>query len=574
MLKALPYILKYITMSLPYKFFIFAISFFLWSAAVNAQEKENTEWWKHTSIYQVYPRSFMDSNDDGIGDIAGIISKLDYIKDLGFEAIWFSPFFRSPQQDFGYDVSDYTSIDPDYGREGDLERLIEEVHQRDMKVIFDLVLNHTSVHHPWFQASLDSTSQKSDWYVWKKGKGNKPPNNWKNMIGINGWQYHEGKEQWYYSSFLPFQADLNWRNPEVADAMFNVVRYWLDRGVDGFRLDIFNVILEDASFSDNPGGINPFPRPENPAGGFQNLKYNYNHPENFEIARELRKVMDEYDNRFLIGEVMGDHENLKGYLGDGHGLHSIFLFDFIYYDFKAKFFREKITEYENNYPEPRVPVYVYSNHDVRRSIGRVDEDPEKAKLTALVQLTARGIAVVYQGEEFGSSDTRIHKREALDPLTDYIRLPQFVLDRLPFLINRDECRTPVQWSAGKNAGFSKSDSTWLPVNPKYKEVNAAKALDDSTSLLHTYRKLLKLRSENEILKFGTAKIIDEKEIPRDVYCLEREYNGQKLWVVINFGKKTRTIENPNRLQMIKYNHRAQLTGNNILLPPLSGIVLE
>ena len=559
---------------LPLHLFTHILLMFLAVIPGYAQEKEQPEWWKHTSIYQVYPRSFMDTDHDGIGDIAGIISKLDYIRNLGFEAIWFSPFFMSPQQDFGYDISDYMKINPEYGEEGDLERLIEEVHKRDMKVIFDLVLNHTSVEHPWFRESLDSTSQRSDWYVWQKGNGKKAPNNWKNMIGIDAWQYHQEKDQWYYTSFLPFQADLNWRNPEVKEAMFDMVRYWLDRGVDGFRLDIFNVILEDAGFHDNPKGMNPLPRAENPAGGFQDLKNNFNHPENYTIAKELRKVMDEYDDRFLIGEVNGEHEQIKGFLGNGDGLHSMFLFDFMYYDYSAKFFREKIKAYEQQYPEPLVPVYVYSNHDVRRSIGRINGDQEKAKLIALAQLTARGIAVVYQGEEFGSSDTRIHKKEALDPLVNYFKIPQFILDQLPWLVNRDECRTPMQWTAEKNAGFSEADSTWLPVNPDYKTVNAAKALKDTTSLLHTYRKLLGLRSHNGILKYGTAKIVEGKEIPKDVYCLEREYNGKKLWVVINFGKKPRSIENTNQLTKVDYSHKARLEDNKIVLPPGSGIVLE
>ncbi|THD67393.1 DUF3459 domain-containing protein [Robertkochia marina] len=553
---------------------LFAFPVFTGGNPLLAQTNESLPWWKSASIYQVYPRSFMDSDNDGIGDIDGIISKLDYIKNLGFEAIWFSPFFKSPQQDIGYDISDYKKVDPEYGKEGDLERLIDEVHKRDMKVIFDLVLNHTSIEHPWFQESLDSTSQKADWYVWQKGKGKKAPNNWKNIIGIKGWQYAEEKDQWYYTSFLPFQADLNWRNPEVVEAMFNMVRYWLDRGVDGFRLDIFNVILEDAEFRDNPKGLNPLPRPENPAGGFQNLEHNLNHPENYQVAKELRKVLDEYEDRFLIGEVMGEHQKIKGFLSQGKGLHSIFLFDLIYFDFSAKFFKEIIKEFENHYPEPLVPVYVFSNHDVRRSIGRVDNDHEKAKLLALFQLTARGIPVVYQGEEFGSSDLRIHKKEALDPLVDYINLPQFVLDRLPFLINRDECRTPMQWSSDPQGGFTEADTTWLPVNPEYKTVNASRAVYNKNSLLHTYRDLLHLRAENEVLKYGSARILEDSAIPKNVYGLEREYNGQKVWVLINFGKKTQTLENQGELKRVLFAHKGSVNDQNIVLPPFSGIILK
>jgi oligo-1,6-glucosidase/alpha-glucosidase len=543
-----------------------------------AQNSAPDVWWKHASIYQIYPRSFKDSNGDGIGDIQAIIDQLDYIKNMGFDAIWLSPFFASPQKDFGYDVSDYIAVDSVYGKQGDAERLIAETHKRGMKIIFDMVMNHTSDEHQWFKESLDSTSAKVDWYIWKSGKGKKAPNNWKNMTGQPGWQYRSERNQWYWGSFLPFQPDLNWRNQEVRDTMFNTVRYWLNQGVDGFRLDIFNVLLEDSLFRDNPHGLNYFPGPENPAGGFQRLRHNFNLPENYQVAKELRKVIDEFPDRFLIGEVDGEHQAIKGFLGNKQdGLNSIFLFDFIYYDFSAPFFEDKIETYEKYYPAPYVPVYVYSNHDNKRSIGRVDNNLDKAKLLALVQLTARGIAVTYQGEEFGSSDLRIPLKEAKDPIAKLFHFPQFVVDRLPWLINRDECRTPMQWNNSANAGFSTSTAkTWLPVNPEYKTINAQMELNDSNSLINVYKSLLHLRETNKILKYGNQQIIKSNEIDKDVYILQRDYQSKNLWILINFSEKNTSIPN-----FIKANNTILCVGkkcntnkNTIEIPALSGVILN
>ena len=278
---------------------------------------QQQKWWKYTNIYQIYPRSFMDSNNDGVGDIQGVISKLDYIKELGFETIWISPFFESPQRDFGYDISEYCSISKDYGTMQDADQLITEVHKRGMFIVFDLVLNHTSDEHPWFKQSVKKKNGKADWYIWHDGNGKRPPNNWKSLPGSNGWHFNKVRKQWYWASFLSFQPDLNWRNPEVKKAMFDVVRFWLDKGVDGFRLDIFNTIYEDAELKKNPKKWNPFPTDDSPSVGFQELSNSMNHPDNYQLAEELRAIMDEYENpeRFVIGEVFGRHEEIKHYLG-------------------------------------------------------------------------------------------------------------------------------------------------------------------------------------------------------------------------------------------------------------------
>jgi Glycosidases len=264
-------------------------------------------WYHKTTIYQIYPRSFYDSNDDGIGDLKGIIQKLEYIHKLGFETLWISPFFSSPQADFGYDISNYTDIAPEYGTLDDALQLIDEVHERGMKIVFDMVMNHTSIEHPWFKESRSSrTNPKADWYLWRD-----KPNNWKSMLGGSGWHFANERDQYFWSSFLPFQPDLNYRNSEVKQTMLDIVRFWLSKGVDGFRLDIFNVIYKDAEFRDNPFAFQLAPTETNPSGFFQEAKYTLNQPESFEFAKELRNVCDEFGDRLLLGEISGDRETTR-----------------------------------------------------------------------------------------------------------------------------------------------------------------------------------------------------------------------------------------------------------------------
>jgi alpha-glucosidase len=352
-------------------------------------------WWQKTTIYQIYPRSFMDSNHDGVGDLRGIISKLDYVRDLGFETIWLSPFFSSPQGDWGYDVSDYYDVAPEYGDLADVRDLIDEVHHRGMRILFDLVMNHTSIEHAWFRESRTSrTNPKRDWYVWKDGRGKRSPNNWKAIPGGSAWHYDRTTDQWYYASFLPFQPDLNYRNPAVKEAMFDVARHWLDKGVDGFRLDIFHAIYEDAKFRDNPFSLRYVPT-DHSAGFFQRWKYNLHQPETFELAKELRAVADTYSpDRLLLAELFGDDDTLKRYLGDQlDGLNLTFLWKLLDLKVDARFFRKVIHHYEAHYPAPYIPVYVFGNHDQKRVISKVGNDPRVAKLLALFQFTVRGVPV-------------------------------------------------------------------------------------------------------------------------------------------------------------------------------------
>lgn len=288
-------------------------------------------WWRGTTLYQIYPRSFQDSGGDGIGDLPGIIDRLDYLEWLGIETLWLSPVYESPQGDFGYDISDYRAIDPDYGTMGDMDRLIGEVHRRKMKLVMDMVLNHTSEKHPWFiESSASRTNPRRDWYIWRRGKGKegeKPPNNWQSQTTGSGWHRHPDTGEWYWASFLPFQPDLNWRNPAVEAEMMETLRFWLDRGIDGFRLDIIGSVFETDGFPDNPRTWRLFPDQEEAMGFFHTNRHTLNHPDNFSLARRLRKLVEAYaPARFLVGEVFGPPEKVRRYCGEEtpDGLNSVF----------------------------------------------------------------------------------------------------------------------------------------------------------------------------------------------------------------------------------------------------------
>ncbi len=539
-------------------------------------------WWQTTTIYQVYPRSFMDGNDDGIGDLKGIIAKLDYIKDLGFETIWFSPFYRSPHQDHGYDISDYYSVDPDFGTMDDALTLIDEIHRRDMRIVFDMVLNHTSIEHPWFRESRSSRGNpRRNWYLWRDGRGKRPPNNWRSMVGNIGWQYDSVTGQWFYANFLTFQPDLNWNNPEVKREMFNVMRFWFDQGVDGFRLDIFNSIYKDESFRDNPFSFRYIPSEDNnDEAYFQKKIYNFNHPGNFGLAKEVRALADSYrPDRMLLGEVSGSHEVLRKFLGDnGDGLHLVFMFEMIKLKFNAAFFRNILRTCERMYPYPFVPTCVYGNHDVMRYISKVGNDNQKAKCLALFQMTMRGVPVVYNGEEIGMTDADFGFKDAGDPVArQYSFIPRWLADFLGVFINRDRCRTPMQWDGGPNAGFcGEGTKPWLPVTPDYRERNVAAEAGDPDSLLNTYKALLGLRNSRRVFREGELSLVDEGKLPKNVLMYERSLGDERAAVAVNFGRDTREFENVTVCGKMLYRTRkgVETSAGNIILPAASGCVLE
>lgn len=534
--------------------FLFIFGFILWSLFACAQVDEA---WKTTTVYQIYPRSFADSDGDGIGDLQGIIAHLDHIKELGFESIWISPFFSSPQQDFGYDISDYRSIAPEYGDMESCLQLIEAIHARKMKVVFDLVMNHTSDQHEWFkESSADRSNSKADWYVWKDGTGKdgrKPPNNWKATIGGAGWHYHEARKQFYWASFLPFQPDLNYSNPEVRMEMLDVARHWLKLGVDGFRLDIFNSIVEDTSFTDNPFSWRIIPSEESPDGFFQKMKYNVNQEGSFAFATEQRAVVDSFSNpsRFLIGEVFGDVATTKkfcSYKGKD-GLHTIFLFQTLSTPFKAKQWHKMVEEFEQNFPDPFIPTYVFSNHDRRRSITALGNDVRKAKLLALFQFTVRGIPFTYNGEELGIEKPTLPMKTGKDPLAQrYKSIPQFLVNWSGQSLNRDECRTPMLWNDGPNAGFSTAEP-WLPVAYNYKLINASTQKQDSTSLMNFYRQAIQLRNNSPALQEGSLEV-DEELSKATVFAYYRVLGQEKYLVLMNFSRKPKKLNDLNGKLML------------------------
>jgi oligo-1,6-glucosidase/alpha-glucosidase len=537
---------------------------------------EDKQWWQKTTIYQIYPRSFKDSNDDGIGDIRGIISKLDYIKETGFETIWISPFFSSPQQDWGYDVSDYLNIAQEYGSHTDVEDLIQEVHLRGMRVLFDLVLNHTSDQHPWFQESRSSTTNpKRDWYIWRDSRGTRPPNNWRSITGSSGWNYDSKTDQWYYASFLPFQPDLNYRNPEVVNAIFDIARFWLDKGVDGFRLDIFHSLYKDEHFRNNPLSFQLIPK-DFTAGYFQRWQYNLNRPETAQFALDLRKLFDSYTpKRLLLGELYADEKTIKDYLGlENDRLNLVFQWGLKDVQADTSFFKAIINEYEFQYPEPFLPVYVYGNHDSRRLMDKIAENERIGALLALVQFTARGVPVTYYGEEIGMSEINLPAATAKDPIgRRYKFIPEFFLQRLGIYTNRDGCRSPMQWENTDNAGFCTAGTDpWLPVHQNFTNINVASENEKKISLLNVYRDLLSLRKNSKALHSGSLELLNVENI----LAFKRIIDQETLLVLINFDSSEQIFEDIGKLMEVVYqigNYRRSASGK-LIISPSSGLILS
>lgn len=521
----------------------------------------NEPWWKTGVIYQIYPRSFFDSNNDGIGDLLGIISKLDYLKghsnSLGVDAIWLSPFYTSPQKDFGYDVSHYTEIDPCYGSLEDVKTLIEECNKRNLKVILDLVLNHTSEEHPWFQESRrDKVNSKRDWYIWSPARNGKPPNNWQSRFGGSSWTFDAHSGEYYLHSFLPSQPDLNWRNPQVQEAVKNVFKFWLDLGVAGFRLDVFNFYFKDAELRDNPirKGI---------AGKFYSYlnqlhKYDKDQPELFETVRDLRKLVDSYDgNRVMLGEVDSDNNTHAAGLCYGKncdGLHLAFNFDFLFASWNAGHFRKVIQQWEASVPQGAWPTYVLSNHDQKRHFSRFGNCVEKAKVACALLLSLRGTPVLYYGEEIGMRESRIPKSLLKDPPG---------IKYWPFFQGRDGCRTPMQWSSALSAGFSKNVETWLPVDGSFYGVNVELQEETRDSLLNFYKQILALRKREPALQLGSIEFVNIKE--RHTLCYLRTFRSETIFVALNFSDFEQVIPVPKNCTVLLFGEGYNNEENRVCL---------
>jgi alpha-glucosidase len=491
-----------------------------------AVDSEGHQWWQHAVFYEVYPRSFADSNNDGIGDLNGIASKLDYLQALGVDAIWITPCFPSPQVDFGYDVSDYENIDPMYGTLADFDKLEADAQKHNIRIILDFVVNHTSDQHPWFRDSKSSrTSAHRDWYIWRDGKGaGQPPNNWLSTFGGSAWQFDPSTNQYYYHFFYPQQPDLNWRNPAVKDAMFDVTRFWYKRGVAGFRLDAVDTLFEDPNLHDNPvlPGKNAYgdPREEN--------KYNDKLPEVHDVLRGLRKVADE-NNAVLIGETWTSNiEELNRYYGSGNDelqMPMDFLFTKVDKLSPAEF-REQIAAINS---ASGWPTFVISNHDIVRSYDRYGDgvhNDQIAKLMAGLYLTLRGTPIIYYGEELGMKTTPpTRKDEVKDPIGRR---------GWPKEKGRDGERTPMQWDDSANAGFSKAPP-WLPVPSTYRTHNAADESKDPSSVLGFYKNVLRLRHTSRALLDGDYIPLNEND--QNVLSYLRVYKDEVVLVALNMSAR-------------------------------------
>ncbi len=485
-------------------------------------------WWKNGVVYQIYPRSFQDSNDDGIGDLQGIIQRLDYLKDLGIDAIWISPIFASPMVDFGYDVADYTAIHPMFGDMETFDRLLDEAHTRELKVILDYVPNHSSDQHAWFKESRSSRDNpKRDWYIWKNAKPDgSPPNNWESIFGGPAWTWDEATGQYYLHSFLKEQPDLNWRNPELVAAMENVLRFWLDKGVDGFRMDAVMCSVKHADFPDNPPVADDSPL--KPFGFNLEPKYSQSQPELHNILHSWRKLFDSYPgDRVMIGETwVFDMDVLASYYGknlDEFHLPYNFMATMLPWDANA--LRDLIQRYYAAIPAGGTPNFVFGNHDVHRPATR--HGYRNHRSIGLLLLTLWGVPTMYYGDELGMEDGEIPVEFIQDP---------WGKDDPDLNLGRDPERTPMQWDDSANAGFTAGGVTpWLPVASNYKTLNAAAQIRDERSTLNFYRKLLQLRKTSPALHGGSFEFVDG--LPDDIIAYLRENGDEKLLCLVNFSNQ-------------------------------------
>ena len=489
-------------------------------------------WWQSGIVYQVYPRSFQDTNRDGIGDLKGVAARLDHLVELGVDAVWISPIFPSPMADFGYDLSNYTDIDPMFGTLADFDALVAAAHSRGLKVILDFVPNHTSDQHPWFVESRSSrTNAKRDWYIWRDGKpdGN-VPNNWISEFGGSAWTFDQTTQQYYYHAFLKEQPDLNWRNPDVRTSMLAMLRFWLDRGVDGFRVDAVHHLIEAEHLKDNPP--NPDWREgQSPARKLARV-YSLDQEETHHAIAEMRALADTYENRVLIGEASLPIEQLMAYYGiEQPGFHLPFNFHLIKSPWDPQAIAALIEQYEGALAggAERWPNWVLGNHDRSRVASRIG--PAQARVAAMLLLTLRGTPTIYQGEEIGMADVPIPTQCVRDPWEKNV----------PGLgLGRDPERTPMQWDAGDNAGFTDGDP-WLPLAGDYREINVEAQRADARSMLSLYRALIALRRREPALSVG---VHVKAEAIGSVLTYRRFHAGRWITVALNFADEPQMFTKP------------------------------
>ena len=480
-------------------------------------------WWKKAVIYQIYPRSFQDSDGDGIGDLGGIIQRLKYLTWLGVDAVWISPIYPSPMRDFGYDVTNYTEIDPRFGSLKTFTDLLKQAHMLGLRIILDVVPNHTSDEHPWFIASRQSRRNPyRDWYIWRNPKPNgDPPNNWRGVTGGSAWSFDQATGQYYLHSFLPFEPDLNWRNPKVRSALLDTFRFWLELGVDGLRIDMVDFLIKDARLRDEP----------NPNYTFATAQYHLNRPEIVNVIRDIRRISDVYSDKVIIGEINPDLSTtqIAAYYGDGDLLHQSFNFGLLKLPFKAAALRRYIRAYEQALPCGAWPNYTLGNHDTPRLASRLS--PEEARLAALLLLTLRGAPYLYYGDELGLKNVPISFEQAQDPWE--AREPG---------CGRDPNRTPLPGDNTPEAGFT-TGKAWLPVGQENAQRPVISQQGDPDSLLMLYHNLLAIRKRSLALQSGGFKLLGESQ---DVLMYERILADNRMLVVLNFSEIPQQVKLPNQ----------------------------
>ena len=533
-------------------------------------------WWQKGIIYQIYPRSYQDSNGNGIGDLNGIRQRLDYIKSLNVHAIWLSPIYPSPMFDFGYDVADYCNIHPMFGTMADFDSLLEKIHDMGMKLILDLVPNHSSSEHPWFIESRQSRDNpKRDWYIWRDpAPDGGPPNNWLSIFGGPAWTYDDATGQYYLHQFVTQQPELNYRNPEVLAAMLDVMRFWLDKEVDGFRIDVIWLMLKDDEFRDEPenpdwDGVNPFNR-------IQHIR-TMNLPGVHDIIRKMRSVLDEYNQRMMVGEVYLPNLDLVKYYGnprpDGKldECHLPFNFQLIQMEWNAEIVRMAVAAYESALPANGWPNWVMGNHDQHRIATRLGN--EQARVANMLLMTLRGTPTTYYGEEIGMENVIIPPEFIQDPQA--LNQPD-----IAHIVDRDPERTPMLWDDSPNAGFSDEGTIpWLPIAADYASKNVIQQESDPASMLNFYRALTTLRSTEPALSVGMYQGLELEE--QDVYAYRKQgIQSDDFLVVLNFSSNTWIVD----LNAVSFKAKIEISTNmqrigetdlgNLILDPNEGLILR
>ena len=550
------------------------------------------KWWKESVVYQIYPRSFKDSNGDGIGDIGGIIEKLDYLKELGVDVIWLSPVYQSPNDDNGYDISDYKAIMKEFGTMEDFDKMLSEAHKRGLKLVMDLVVNHTSDEHPWFVESRKSKDNPyRDYYIWRPAKEGKEPNNWGSCFSGSAWKYDESTDEYFLHLFSKKQPDLNWDNPKVRREVFDMMNWWLDKGIDGFRMDVISLISKDPAFPDGVPGLNAYASFNAPANG----------PHVHEYLQEMRREVLDGRDTITVGECSGvTLEEAKKYASsDGKELNMVFQFEHMDVDadgdnkwsekkMDLRDMKQVLTKWEKGLENIAWNSLFWENHDQPRSVSRYGNDgvywEKSAKMLATCLHMMQGTPYIYQGQELGMTNVPFQNIEDfrdLDSINAYHELTEQgvftkeeMLKRLRYK-SRDNARTPFQWSDEENAGFTEG-SPWIMVNPNYKQINAKDQVGREDSVFSYYKKLIALRKEYEIVVYGTYDLLLPED--KELYVYTRTWKEQQLLVICNFSTSIRQLAlpegwEPEKTRILIGNYRDCRVEKNLNIRPYEAVVL-